>query len=174
MLIYLQMIETEEDKSKFEQLYLEYRSLLMRLACRRLGNAPDAEDAVHKVYVRLAEKIRIIEPVGPKTKKLLVVMLENTVTDMLRERSRHPAFGLDEEAEEWRADAASPGENLLEACILRLPEKQRAVIWLKYVFGYSLREIASLLGMSLAAAQKTDQRAKQKLEELYLEGGGDL
>ena len=172
MLIYLQMIETAEDKSKFEELYLEYRDLLMRLAYRRLGNTPDAEDAVHKVYVRLAEKIRIIEPVGPKTKRLLVVMLENAVTDMIRERGQHPTESLlPEEASRIQPPG---GGNLLEDCILRLPEKQRAVIWLKYVFGYSLREIAGLLGMTLAAAQKTDQRAKKKLEELYLEGGGVL
>ncbi len=172
MLIYLQMIETEKDRSKFEQLYTEYRGLLMYLAYKRLGNPQDAEDAVHKVYVKIAEKIKIIEPAGPKTKKLLVIMIGNTVTDMLRERGKHPTVALTEEpAAEEQLPA---GENLLEDCILHLPEKQRAVIWLKYHHGYSLREIAGLLGITLAWAQKLDQRAKNKLEELYLEGGGNL
>ena len=172
MLIYLQMIETEEEKSKFEQLYMEYRNLLMHLAYKRLGNTQDAEDAVHKVYVRIAEKIKIIEPVCPKTKKLVVIMIENTVTDMLRERGKHPAVSLIEEP--MTEEQLPTGENLLEDCILRLPEKQRAVIWLKYHHGYSLREIAGLLGITLAWAQKLDQRAKNKLEELYLERGGIL
>ena len=48
------------------------------------------------------------------------------------------------------------------------------VIWLKYYHGYSLREIAKMLDMTLPAVQKTDQRAKKKLEELYLAEGGTL
>ena len=63
-------------------------------------------------------------------------------------------------------------ENLLTECILKLPEQQRMVIWLKYVYGYNLHEIAKLLGISLSWAQKIDQRAKKKLEALYREGGG--
>lgn len=36
MLIYLQIIETEEERSKFEQLYEAYRGLLYRVAFARL------------------------------------------------------------------------------------------------------------------------------------------
>lgn len=42
MLVYLQMIETEEDSSKFEAIYREYRDLLLFLADRRLRNPQDA------------------------------------------------------------------------------------------------------------------------------------
>ena len=55
-----------------------------------------------------------------------------------------------------------------------IPEQQRTVIWLKYHHGYTLREIAKLMDISLAWAQKIDPRAKKKLEELYREGGGTL
>lgn len=48
------------------------------------------------------------------------------------------------------------------------------VIWLKYVYGYNLREISKLLDISLIWAQKIDQRAKKKLKQLYREGGGNL
>ncbi len=42
VLVYLQMIETEEDSSKFEAIYREYRDLLLFLADRRLRNPQDA------------------------------------------------------------------------------------------------------------------------------------
>ena len=58
-------------------------------------------------------------------------------------------------------------EDVLSELILKLPAKQRQVIWLKYYYGYSLREIASMLNISLAAAIKTDQRARKKLEAMY-------
>ena len=63
VLVYLQMIETEEESSKFEAIYREYRDLLLFLADRRLRNPQDAEDAVHEVFVKLAENIRRVETV---------------------------------------------------------------------------------------------------------------
>ena len=172
MLIYLQMIETEEERSKFEEIYLEYRNLLFWLADRRLHSAEDAEDAVHNVFVKVAENIRRIEPVSHRTKQLLVVILENTVTDMLRKRGREPVEA-GWEAEPSAVDPDLGEKELLEACILALPQQQRTILWLKYHFGYSLREIAGLMGMTLVSAQKADQRAKKRLEELYREGGGE-
>ncbi len=173
MLIYLQTMETDADKSKFETIYTEYRFLMQYLANRRLHNEQDAEDAVHQVFLRIAERIRSIEPAGPRTKRLVMIMTENAVTDLLRKRGRHPQ----EEYRDEELAAADPDpeeKDLLETCILGLPEQQRAVIWLKYHDGYSLREIAGFLGISLAAAQKLDQRAKKKLAERYREGGGSL
>ena len=167
MLVYLQMIETEEDSSKFEAIYREYRDLLLFLADRRLRNPQDAEDAVHEVFVKLAENIRRIEPVSARTKRLVTVMLENTMTDLLRRKSRHPDTELADEPEQPGPEEEG---SLLEDCILRLPERQRAVIWLKYDQGHSLREVAKLLGISLANAQKLDQRAKKKLEAYYWKG----
>ena len=57
-MIYLQMIETDEDKSKFESLYKAYRGLAFHVAYKRLGNVQDAEDAVHHVFVKIAENIK--------------------------------------------------------------------------------------------------------------------
>lgn len=51
MLIYLQVIETEEDKSKFEDIYREYRGLMYYIAYRRLHHEQDAEDAVHHALI---------------------------------------------------------------------------------------------------------------------------
>ncbi len=173
MLVYLQIIETEEDKSKFEEIYTQYRNLLFYLANKRLRNPQDAEDAVHQVFVRIAENIQAVEPPGPRTKRLLVVMAENAVTDMLRKRGRHPSEEYRDEA--MAAPASEIGEkDLLEQCIWKLTEQQRTVLWLKYHDGYSLREIAGFLGIKLSWAQKLDQRAKKRLAELYREGGGDL
>ncbi len=173
MLIYLHIIETEEDKSKFEEIYNEYRGLMYHIAYQRMQHAQDAEDAVHHVFMKIAENIKTIEPVSPKTKQLVVTMVDNRVTDVFRVRGRHPVTTYNDEL---RASFAAEieGEDLLTECILKLPEQQRMVIWLKYKQGYNLREISKMLNISLAWAQKIDQRAKKRLEELYKEGGGSL
>ena len=174
MLIYLQTIETDEEKSKFEDIYRTYRGLMYYVAFERMHHEQDAEDAVHHVFMRIAENIKIIEPVSPRTKQLVVTMVNNHVTDVFRSRGRHPTAAYDEELLNMPSTVSPDCENLLTECILKLPEQQRMVIWLKYVYGYNLHEIAKLLGISLSWAQKIDQRAKKKLEALYREGGGTL
>ena len=61
MLIYLQMIETPEDKSKFTVLYEEYRDYMYRVALAILHNPEDAEDAVHYAFVKIAENIKNVD-----------------------------------------------------------------------------------------------------------------
>ena len=51
MLIYLQMIENEEEKLKFIQIYEKYKDLMLYVAKHILGNDADAEDAVHEAFL---------------------------------------------------------------------------------------------------------------------------
>lgn len=173
MLVYLQIIETEVQQSKFEEIYVAYRGLLYYIAFNKLKNEHDAQDAVHNVFVKVAENIEKIQPVSPRTKQLVVTILENQIIDLFRKRSRHPEA---EYIEELFTPLPGPEDNddLLAQCILRLPVQQRQVIWLKYYHGYNLREISKLMDISLPWAQKLDQRAKKKLEQLYQQEGGIL
>ena len=173
MFIYIQMIETDEDKSKFETIYETYRGLMYHVAFKRMNHVQDAEDVVHHVFMKIAENIKKVEPVSPKTKQLVVIMVCNRVTDVFRSRNKHPTINYDDELL-GDTQYELEGEDLLTKCIMQLPEQQRMVIWLKYVYGYSLREISKLLGISLVWAQKIDQRAKKKIEKLYQEGGGSI
>lgn len=171
MLIYLQAIESNEERSKFEDIYKAYYGLMYHVAYEKLHHPQDAEDVVHHVFVKIAENIKIIEPVSPKTKQLVVTMVYNRVIDLYRVRSKHPTNSYNDELQAhdtWEME----GENILTKCILELPDQQRMVIWLKYIHGYSLREISKLLDISLVWTQKIDQRAKKKLKELYRKEGG--
>lgn len=166
MLIYLQLIETDEDKSKFEQIYEAYRGLMFHTAFKLLNHEQDAEDAVHHAFVKIAENItKISEPVCPKTRAFVVTIVENRSIDILRSKNRHQEIPLDTVVYGIPIDAEEG--DILSELILKLPPKQRHVIWLKYYHGYSLREIASMLNMSLAAAIKADQRARKTLEAMY-------
>ena len=54
-MIYLQMIESEDDKVKFEEIYLKYKSPMFYAANKILHNEQDAEDAVHMAFIKIAE-----------------------------------------------------------------------------------------------------------------------
>ena len=96
MLIYLQLIETVEEQSKFIALYSEYRELMFRVAFTFLRNTEDSEDVVHHAFVKIAENIKIVEPVSPKTKQFVLTIVENRAKDILRMRGKHPEVMLDE------------------------------------------------------------------------------
>ena len=155
MLIYLQTIETDEEKSKFEDIYRTYRGLMYHVAFERMHHEQDAEDAVHHVFMKIAENIKIIEPVSPRTKQLVVTMVNNHVTDVFRSRGRHPTTAFDDESLSRLSTNTLEGEDLLTECILKLPEQQRMVIWLKYVYGYNLhRECVDAMSLQLSSVRK--------------------
>jgi RNA polymerase sigma-70 factor (ECF subfamily) len=63
------MIDTLEDKHKFEIIYEAYREELYNIANDILHNSHDAEDAVHHGFLKLAENIlKIGDPKCHKTK----------------------------------------------------------------------------------------------------------
>ena len=170
MLIYMMMLETPEEKSLFEQIYLEYRGLMYHVAYEILHNEQDAEDAVHQAFIKIAENIKKIDgPVCPKTHSYVVTIVEHQAIDQYRRLQKHPSVELIEEIQ--GTNAHYEGDNDLTKCILKLPARYREMILLRYHHGYTVREIAKILGLSLPAAIKLDQRAKNKLKKLCEEAG---
>lgn len=170
MLIYLQTIETPEEKSKFEQLYLEYKGLMFHVAYNILHNEQDAEDAVHQAFVKIAENIKKIDdPMCPKTHSYVVTIVENKAIDQYRKLQKHKNVELIDDIQGM--DVRYDGDNDLTKCILKLSARYREMILLRYHHGYSVREIANMMGISLVAAVKLDQRAKRKLKKLCEEAG---
>lgn len=168
MIIYLQMIETPEEKSKFEQIYLEYKGLMFHIAYEILHNEQDAEDAVHEAFISISENIKkFYDPICPKTHSYIVTIVENKAIDQYRKGKKHQTVELLDEIQ--GTVASYDGDNTLAACILKLPARYREMILLRYYHGYSVKEIASMMDISLTAAIKLNQRAKSKLEKLCKE-----
>lgn len=170
MLVYLQMLEDPEEKSKFEIIYTQNRDLLFRIANGILHNTQDAEDAVHQAFVKLAENMKKLgKPEDPATRGYIVTIVENAAIDIYRRKQAVTQVEYVDEVAGVQVPYS--GEDALTACILQLPPRQQAIIILKYSYGYSLREIAKTLGITYANAQKLDQRAKARLKELCREQG---
>ena len=170
MFLYLQMIETAQDRSKFEQVYLGYRDLMYSVAYSITKNPQDAEDAVHHAFVKIAENIsKISQPLCPKTKGYVVTIVENTAINLYNRMKRHPAVSLD--ALNVGICVEYTGSNELARCMAALPAQYRQVLLLKHYHGYTTQEIAKMLNLSAANTSKIHQRAKDKLEALCKEAG---
>ena len=134
MLLYLQMLETPEEKSLFEQIYLEYRGLMYHVAYEILHNDQDAEDAVHQAFVKIVENIKKIDdPVCPKTHGYVVTIVEHQAIDQYRKRQKYQTVELIEEIQ--GTNAHYEGDNDLTKCILQLPARYREMICYAIIMG---------------------------------------
>lgn len=171
MIVYLQMIDTPEEKHKFEILYQEYRGLMFRIAKGILRDEHDAEDAVHTAFVSIAENIqKIDEPICPKTKGYIVIIVESKSIDLYRRKQKN-AKVLPLEDEIVGPATVYEDSYAISRCISLLPSQDKHILLLKYEYGYDNREIAKILNISQASAIKRIQRAKQKLERICAEEG---
>ena len=169
MLVYLSMIDSADDQSKFEKIYWEYQNLMYYVASQLLKNPLDIEDAVHNAFVSIAERISEIEdPVCLKTKGYVVTITEHKAVDILR-KQRHCSELAIEDAPAVLIDPES--KSIFTDCMEQLPERYRQVILLKYYYGFSTKELAKELHISEVNAVKLDQRAKQKLLTICKENG---
>ena len=170
MLIYLQLIDDPSNRSKFERLYIQYRSYMFVIANNILKNEYDAEDAVHQAFISIAKNIhKIDESDCTKAKSYIVTIIEHCSIDIYRAKKRKPIEELDERT--IGIEFETPHTSALADAIAKLPARYRHVILLKYDFGYSNQEIAKILGLSYEGVHSLVQRAKKKLAELLEEEG---
>ena len=170
MIVYMQMIEDPAEQGKFENIYRTYRNDMYKATMRILNNVQDAEDAVHNAFVKIAENIgKIDKAVCTKTRNYVITIAENKAIDLYRKKQIHPKLEYTDEIIGIQVEYEDAGD--LTACILKLPARQRSAIILRYGYGYSLKEIASILGVTYANAMKIEQRAKAGLKSICEEAG---
>lgn len=170
MFIYMAIIDEPGDRQKFEYLYRTYKGLMFYVANQILHNIEDAEDAVHEAFIVIAQNIKKISVLAcPQTQSYITNITENKAIDLYRKNKKMEAAEYVDEIAGITAEY--PEDPTLEDCILKLPARYREVILMKYSYGFSCREIAAHLGITLENANKLDQRAKKKLTEICKEEG---
>jgi RNA polymerase sigma-70 factor (ECF subfamily) len=173
------------DESAFARLVEPHRRELHVHCYRMLGNFEDAEDLVQETFLR-AWRSRATFEGGSFLRAWLYRIATNACLDSLRRRSRRVATAesyadlpwlqpypdrlLDEVApSEEEPDAVVVARETIElaylAVIQLLPPRQRAVLILRDVLGWSASETAQALQMSVAAANSALQRARATLAE---------
>jgi RNA polymerase sigma-70 factor (ECF subfamily) len=170
----------------------EHRSALIGHCYRMLGSAAEADDAVQETMVRAWRNLERFEG-RSSLRTWLYRIATNVCLDALADRSRRarpvelgPVCSVDDEL------TALPGSRWIEpipdvsalpadadpaelvalresirlgfvTALQHLPPKQRAVLLLAEVLGWSAAEIAESLGISVAAVNSALQRARATL-----------
>lgn len=151
-----------------EEAVAAYSNMLYKICIVMLCNEQDAQDAIQETFCRYLEKKPDFTD-SEHEKAWLIQVVTNICRDMLRFRSRHPKVSIDEITDSYTS--ADDRDILTE--LLDLPIRHRTVIYLYYVEGYQVREVASLLKISEHAVKKRLQRGRQQLRLSWKEAYGE-
>lgn len=173
LLIYLNLIDTDEEKSKFEKLYYKYRNLMFFVAKEILGDDSLAEDAVQEAFLRAAKNFSKIGKIDcHQTKNFLVIIVKNIALTMIGKILPE----TDDSILEYFpvSDNGFSDFNYREMVkkICEMPEMYRDIMYLQCVCEYSFDDISGYLGISVNAAKKRAQRGRTILRML-LKGESD-
>jgi RNA polymerase sigma-70 factor (ECF subfamily) len=178
------------DESAFRRLVDPLRGELYAHCYRVLASAHDAEDAMQEVMLRAWRALGKYEGRAP-LRSWLYRIATNVCLDAIAKRPKRvvpldrpsPAGGHEEvaiqpSAQEEPVASSSHGTAVIEtdyehreaaalafSLALHLPAKQRAVLILRDVLGFSARETASSLETTTTAVNSALQRARAKLDD---------
>ena len=142
-----------------------YAPAVYRLAYARTGSRADAEDVMQEVFLRMV-KTRPVFACEAHAKAWLMRVASNCANDLCRLPWRKREEPL---AEDITAPESSKPGPVTEA-VLALPPRYRIPIHLYYYEGYSVAEIAGIIGKSEGTVKSRLSRARDKLREQLKEG----
>lgn len=146
-----------ENAELFHQVYQQYGPALYRFCLLQMKNAADAEDALQEVFLKRLYRAPDFNSTEHEKRWLYRVAL-NQCRDELR-RKRRTEVPLEEAA----LLAMPEVERELLSQVAALPEKLRTVIHLHYYEGYTVEELAALLGVSVSAVKMRLLRGREAL-----------
>ncbi len=165
LVYYLQMLDTPEEKIRFEQIYQKYRGLMYHVADGILHDHQDAEDAVHNAFLRIIKKFSKFQHASEKdlAPQIIAVAKNESISLLRKKKDMEPL-------EDWESFAQESEDTVnyhaLVESFTRLPQTYRAVMEMKLLQGYSDGEIAAKLGLSKTAVSSRISRGRQLLRDI--------
>lgn len=174
LMLYMSLVETPEEKDKFEELYHQYRALMFYCAKEILKDDGLAEDAVHNAFIKIIRFLDKIDDVRcNKTKRFVVIVVESSAKEIYRKRRRWMEVPWEEVEMNYRFPDKDKAKDLseIEEAIMELPLTYRQIFILKYAQGYRCKEIAVILNMKEGTVRQRIARGKEILYKILKEKG---
>jgi len=167
------------DQNAFSEIVELYKDKVYQICYRMLGNPTEAEDLAQEAFVRAYINITSYN-MNRKFSTWLYRIATNLCIDRIRKKK--PDFYLDAEIagtegltmySQVAADIQLPEDEVenmelqetIQKEILKLPEKYRSVIVLKYIEELPLKEISEILDLPLGTVKTRIHRGREALRE---------
>ena len=166
--MYLALVDTPEEKSKFEELYNTYKQDMYAIAYAILNNVQDAEDAVSQAFFSIAESFtKISQTPCHELRSYVVIITKNTALNIYRKNKAERTHSVPVEYDLSKYLEEYPDDNYqyLVESIRSLTGDDKDIIVLYYLYGFTAKQIGKQLSISEDAVRKRVERAKIKLKE---------
>jgi len=159
------------DIQAFETKVLPSKNKLFRFALRLLGNEDEAQDVVQEVLIKVWNGRESMHQIN-NWEAWCMRLTKNLSLDRLRAQQRKATDSL-VVGMEVRQDGLSPYEKTeltesmqqVSKLMASLPEKQRQVMHLRDVEGYSYNEICEILELDMSQVKISLFRARNSVRE---------
>lgn len=147
----------------------KYYNELIYYIQRIVGNKEESLDITQETYARVVQKAS--QTTIKNERALLYRVAKNVMIDKFRKNKQSKEVLFDEElhinhSENSELKAIQEDQQKhLELEIDNLPKKRRQAFVLHIIEGYSRKEAASMMGISLNAIEKHISRASQEIKE---------
>lgn len=165
------------DRAAYQILVKRHLKSISHYAYRLLGNQKDTEDITQEVFLRLWTNAHKWQSNKSKLTTWLHRITHNLCIDYLRKHGRMQTQGTfdDDAADSLPQDNDAGEENndavkLLRDAISTLPENQRSALSLCHYQGFSNKEAAAIMNISVKALESAIARAKRSLREKLTSG----
>jgi len=157
---------------EFETLFDAYSDVIYRLCLYKTSSEDVAHDLTQETFLRLWKTVSVGTPLE-KPKSYIYQITRNLIVDHYASKGRKELSldalredGFDPKSEYASADINTDA-SLLRNAIETLDEEFRDVIYLKFVEGYKVKEIATMLDITENLASVRISRGKKKLSEHF-------
>lgn len=154
---------TQKEK---DEIYKEYSRKVFYYFVGKHLNEDDAEDLMANVFVKFYEKADGFDSEKASPSTLIYRIAHNTLIDFWRVRKQHSE--LDEEIayKDETLDKILTEETLTELgqALMRLPDRERALVVLVYYDNKKLKEAAEILKMSYSNSKILMKKALAELK----------
>ena len=152
------------------ELYRLHSPGALRLAYVLVGDNEVAQDLVHEAFLRLFGRYRDL-----RDSNHFEAYLRRTIVNLTKNHYRKTANQRALLARSARREASAPADTLrdeLAEALMRLPERQRAAMALRYLEDLSEQQTADAMDISVAAVKSLIQRGSATLRK-HLRGEDD-
>ena len=172
-MIFLMVVETEEDKCKLEILFEQYWRLMYKIALDVVKDHHDVQDVLQDAFEKVAKNLSHVgDPYDKETRNYLAVITKNTALDLYRKKKRMwnkegdiEGLTRKQTPRVYIKTVAEREEAFVVDAINSLPYKYRIVLSLKFSEKRSIKEISKMLNISETNVKQRIYRAKGMLKE---------
>lgn len=169
------MSSKEKGYCELTDKYANYAYAIVCSVIKGYGTREDVEECVTDIFVKLVMNTSWINNEFDSLKAYVGAAARNAAVNLYHRLTGKARYISDEEIPDNIFSSLTPEsqisgnelKNLFWENVKQLGSPDSDIIIAQYLYGISVKEIASVLGMNTAAVHKRSSRARKKLEKIF-------